>query len=477
MSPTRIHFLSCLLGLTFFASDLFSKEIEKSKEILKVGWENDVYLFSDREYTNGVKLEYGLYKKTYSPSALLLLALDTFLPAFRNPTQAYTGVSIQHSIYTPINLYSADTSYGERPYSAYALLSNVASYTWDKSALSFETSLGQLGPNAQGKYLQEKIHILTNSPIPQGWDSQIPKQNLYQLNTDWKLFFNKNIGIQTTVKLGNLDTSISFGPIFRIGNIKSPVSTGLNIQDQSPNYDLDETESYFYFRPSIRDQSMNSTLGGKQKNELTAIVQPTDSSSLVFNKGQTIFIGEPLYNSLLDESSNSALTRFFLYDRTVAPDTPFGMKFLVFNTIFNGASVPGDGLKLAILETIFNPNFNRTKYPGVEYFFYDTLFRDETTGVSIFSKLLAVQYFYSNGVSRPETDLITAFILYNDQNAEKTYHVDLRRFQGRISTGYVFQNQSWFFQAGLEVSSIEYKASDGVPAYHRYTSFQLGKKF
>ncbi len=477
MNPSLYPLFFCFVYFLLFPHSIFSEETKQNREILKIGWENDVPLISDREYTNGIKAEYGFYKKTYSPSALILFGIESLIPSLKNKQQEYSGVSFLHNIYTPINLYSADTSYGERPYTAYALLSNNASYTWEKSALSFETSVGQMGPAAQGKYFQERIHVLTLSPIPQGWDSQLPNQNLFQLNTDWKYFLNKNIGFQTTVKLGNLDTSISIGPVFRFGNIKSPVSSGLHLGDNTPLYLTDETESYFYFRPSIRDQSINATLGGGEKNKLTAVTQPIENSNLLFSNGRTIFIGEPLYNSILDEGSGSAFSRFLVYERTVASDTPFGIKFLIFNTIFNGATVPGDGLKLSIIETVLNSNFDRSKFPGLEYFFYDTLFRDETKGVSIFSKILAIRYFYSNGISQPETNLITAFIIYNEQNANKTYEVDIRRIQGRISTGYVYQCPGWFFQVGIEISSIEYFAGDGVPPFHRYASVQLGKKF
>jgi|JI8StandDraft_1071087.scaffolds.fasta_scaffold04307_4 hypothetical protein len=477
MSLIRLRYFCFALLLLSLVSNIRSEEKKDTKQILKLGWENDVFLFSDREYTNGIKLEYGIYEKTYAPSALILLAIESLLPALKNKTQEYSSVSLNQSLYTPINLYASDASYGERPYSALALLANTASYTWERSAFSVETAIGQMGPAMQGKYFQERIHLLTNSPIPQGWDSQIPNRTLYQMNADWKYFFNPNVGIQSTVKLGNLDTSFSFGPVFRFGWIHSPVSAGMNIQDQSPSYQTLETESYFYFKPSIKEQSINASLGNREKNELTALVSPNDSSSLFFNNGRTMFIGEPLYNSLLDENSSFTLARFLIYERSLSPDMPFGMRFLIFNSIFNGASVPGNGLKLMILETILNNKLDTTKYPGLEYFLYDTLFRDQTTGISVYSKFLAVTYLYSNGISQPEANLIAAIILYNDQNSNRSYHVDVKRFQGRISTGYVFQNPGWFFQMGLEISSLEYVTSEGVSSYHRYTSFQLGKKF
>ena len=477
------HRYHLFIFLLCFHTNIFAKEITRdqrsdfSPQILKVFWENDVFLLSDREYTNGGKIEYGRYERTYAPPALLLLGLETLIPGLQNPKQEYTGVSLTHNINTPLNLYASDIAYGERPYSSYGLISNNSTYTFEKSSLSFEISLGQMGPAAQGKYFQGVIHKLTNSPLPQGWDNQIGQKNLYQFNTDWKYFWIPNLGIQTSVLLGNLDTSVTIGPIFRYGHITSPVSHGMNINDFTPAYNSDETEYYFFIRPSFKHQSINGTLGNSDKTQLNGLYSPGSSDSLLFNEGKVTILGEPMYNSIFEERSSSTMTRFLVYQNFVAPENSFAMNFLIFNTIFNGATVPDNGLKLALLQTLASPDFDSAKYPGLGYFLYDTLFRDQSKGISVFSKLLAFQYFYSNGVTDEESRLATILLLSNEQNAKSAYHVDLQRMQGKLSTGFVYQSPTWFFQLGLELSTLEYRAPEGVYPIHRYTTVQIGRKF
>ncbi|MBK7058975.1 MAG: DUF2219 family protein [Leptospiraceae bacterium] len=72
-----------------------------------------------------------------------------------------------------------------------------------------EFDLGKIGSDVQGKSIQTIIHKLIQAPIPQGWNSQIPNRNGFQINMDHKYFWKKEIGWQTGVKLGTFDTSQS----------------------------------------------------------------------------------------------------------------------------------------------------------------------------------------------------------------------------------------------------------------------------
>nr|WP_167884459.1 lipid A-modifier LpxR family protein [Leptospira ilyithenensis] len=436
-----------------------------------------MFLFSDREYTNGIRLEYGLYGKTYFPANLVLQGLEKIIPKFEKKTAEYSGLSLTHSLYTPSNLYSSDAPYGERPYSANAMVSSIAGYFWDRSAFSIEMAIGSMGPNVRGKSAQAGIHRLTNSPLPQGWDRQLLNRNLFQVNLDYKYFWNPYLGIQTTIKLGNPDTSVSLGPVFRFGHVRSPVAQGMNIYDPTPSYPVEETEYYFYLKPAVKSQFVNSTLGGSGNNNFSATIEEDGSTSVYLTGGRTIFIGDPLYNSIGDERAYNTLTRFGAYQTLVPSDAPLALNFLIFNSIFNGAPVPNEGLKLLLLQNLNEPNSNLSNYSGVEYFVYDTLYRNPTKGVSPYSKILAYRYLNSNEASGNDSMLITALLLYNETNASKTYSVPLRRVQGKFSTGFVYQTPDWFFQVGLEVSSLEYIAGSGLSPYHRYMGIQLGTKF
>lgn len=419
--------LSCFC---FFSGPIHLKSEEKPKapvQIAKLVWENDVFLLSDREYTNGVRLEYGVYGPTFFPTGFVFSGLGKLLPIFSTRSSEYHSLSATQTLYTPTNIFTSDTAYGERPYSAQGLVSSLSTYFWTRSALTWELAGGEMGPTLQGKYFQNRIHSLTNSPISQGWDSQISNQKLLQSNLDFKYFLNQNWGVQSAIKIGNLDTSFTFAPIFRFGKISSPVSGGLSLHDPSPLPLSESDEFYFYLRPGIKVQTTNATLGSTKQNSWTGIVDSEQPTGVLFQGGRPIFIGEPLYNSLVGEGSSSAAPRFLLYQSLISGDTPYGMEILIFNTIFNGAPVPDNGLKLTILQNLLVSNTTSNQYPYLEFFLYDTLFRDRAEGVNVVSRFLAYHYFFQSTLPSQNSELVILALLYNERNQNDSYRVDTRR--------------------------------------------------
>lgn len=472
------NFILCLISLFLIRSEMNAKEvITRPKQTVKFYWENDVFLFTDREYTNGIRAEYGVYKTLWTPTGMIFKAFEAFLIPNGSIKQEYSGFGVTQAIYTPTNFFSSDISYGERPYSAFGIVSSLNTITFAKSSITFEIELGQIGPNAQGKPIQEAIHSLTNSPLPQGWDKQLSNRLLYQTNFDYKYFWTKNIGSQSSVRIGNLDSSFRIGPILRLGQIYSPVTPSLGSLDSSPVYATSEREFYFFFHPSIKYQTVNATLGGNQSTTLPNTYTLSNGEVSFSQDGKVFFLGEPFYNSLVEERSSSALIRFLLFQQYLGQERALSLNYLIFNSIFNGAPVPDLAFKITVLQEVFWSDFKKENYPGIEFFVYDTLFRDPTQGASIFTKLLAYQFFFRNAVPQSDAALITVLLLYNEDNATKSYRVDLQRWQGKISTGFFYQNDLFFSKFGIEVASLEYKVEDGTIPFHRYTSIQLGTFF
>ncbi len=61
------------------AESIFKNQVPK---LMKVSWENDLFFQSDREYTNGVKIEYGEYQFLHTPSSWLLGGLSLLSKKF-----------------------------------------------------------------------------------------------------------------------------------------------------------------------------------------------------------------------------------------------------------------------------------------------------------------------------------------------------------------------------------------------------------
>lgn len=442
-----------ILGSIFFPAFVFG---QANKEFIKLTWENDVFLLSDREYTNGLKLDYGYRSKSFFLLKPLQTGLLSLFPDAK-PIQTYTGYSFAHSMYTPVDLYASSVSFGERPYSSQLLLGTNSTLFFQKSSFALEFQLGRQGPGAEGKRIQEPIHRITRSAFPQGWTNELPTKNLWGLNLNYKYFWSDSIGFQTQLNLGNLDTSISIAPIFRLGRIRSPVSTGFEQKDFTGNFQIadGETESYVYFSIGPKYQVVNGTLGNPNSR----------------------FFSEPFYTETTMTKTNDGLKNYLFYETFAPNEIPSGLNFLIFNTLFNKGAKPSKSLTLYFIENLRQGKISSTEYPYIEYFLYDTVFRDGTKGVSDLSKLLAIYYLIKEEPNTNKTLFLLSLIYQNELKAKENYSVPLRNIQGKFQMGYVFQKAGIFAGIGLEVQTLEYVAGRNILPFHRYISFQVGRSF
>ncbi|MCZ8342039.1 MAG: DUF2219 family protein [Leptospira sp.] len=431
-------------------------QTKTNSEFIKLTWENDVFLLSDREYTNGLKLDYGDRSKSF----FLLRPLQSgFLRLFPDakPIQSYTGYSLTHSMYTPVDLYAASVSFGERPYSSQILLGTNSTLFFQRSSFALELQLGRQGPGAEGKKIQEPIHRVTKSAYPQGWSNELPTKNLWGLNINYKYFWTDWIGFQSQVNLGNLDTSVSVAPIFRIGRIRSPVTHAFEQKDFTGNFQIaaGETESYIYISMGPKFQFINGTLGNPNSR----------------------FFSEPLYAETTMIKTNDGLKNYLIYETLSPKEMPSGLNFLIFNTLFNKGAKPSKSLSLYFIENLRQGRISSEEYPYIEYFLYDTVFRDGTKGVSDLSKLLALYYLIKEEPNVNKTLFLLSLYYQNEVNAKDNYSVPLKNVQGKFQMGYVYQKSGIFTAIGLEIQTLEYNAGSNILPFHRYISFQVGRSF
>lgn len=80
---------------------------------------------------------------------------------------------LAHAIYTP-NLTAPDPAPLDRPYAA--VLSATAGLEWQSARRrdALTATLAVTGPPALGEPVQRFFHKLTNSPLPVGWDAELP---------------------------------------------------------------------------------------------------------------------------------------------------------------------------------------------------------------------------------------------------------------------------------------------------------------
>ena len=118
--------------------------------------------------------------------------------------------------------------------------------------------------------------------------------------------------------------------------------------------------------------------------------------------------------------------------------------------------------------------FRHTAWPG------GNIARKRGQGLfkqNIFSKYIAYQYLFRNEPDNKSSLALASALLINEKDGNQRYGVELKHLQGKMATGFLYNNAGWYFQIAAEVSTLEYKAATSVLPYHRYASLQMGKKF
>ena len=161
--------------------------------------DNDLFTGSDRNYTNGARLAYLQPIPEASMNRLQgwlreLSGADPDSPfsrltSFIDPSSIRYdwGIGLTQTMFTPQDPTLTASPPGERPYAGW-LGAELSLHAKDSRALSSVIlSIGITGRHAYARETQEWVHRnISNSPIFQGWDSQIPGELTVNLNFDRK---------------------------------------------------------------------------------------------------------------------------------------------------------------------------------------------------------------------------------------------------------------------------------------------------
>ncbi|MEX0324471.1 MAG: lipid A deacylase LpxR family protein [Puniceicoccaceae bacterium] len=204
--------------------------------------DNDLFTGSDRDYTNGARLAYmrpidkeklnrfqeWLQDLTGSGGSPVFAELTSFINA--DDVQYDWGLGLTQLMFTPQDPEALEAPPGQRPYAGW-LGTEFSLHAKDSQALSSVIfSVGITGKYSLAEETQEWVHRnISNSPIFQGWDSQIPAELTLNLNfdrkhrmaflsdrtRDWLIEFDGYL--EWGAALGNFRTDAYVGSLFRAG--------------------------------------------------------------------------------------------------------------------------------------------------------------------------------------------------------------------------------------------------------------------
>ena len=246
---------SLVVGLVCLMAPLFvtaQSEGEKSKWQAILQIDNDLFSGSDRDYTSGVRLaaikdiDESSVASSFLKRSLSKIVTNNeqvsplrywLLPQTEDVSFAH-GIGLSQLLFTPEDFSATSAPEGERPYAGWLGLEYSLHARNSSKVNSVTLSVGTTGENSFAEESQRWIHEnISNSPIFQGWDSQIPSEVTVNLNFDHKQRIFKEEGAsfgivefdgyyESGLSLGNFRTDAYLGGLIRAGiNLPSNYST------------------------------------------------------------------------------------------------------------------------------------------------------------------------------------------------------------------------------------------------------------
>jgi hypothetical protein len=189
-------------------------------------YENDVFAGNDRDYTNGVRIDY-LTPRNALP--LWARIAQRNLGWLTDANEWYATFGLGQNIYTPSDITLTNPPDSDRPYAGflYGSIGVVADRgdRLDTIALDF----GVVGPASQSDDVQRIVHSIIDSPDPKGWDNQLRNEPGFRLLYERKYRFLHDFNLDLfdldidaapnfSIALGNVDTSVGAGLTLRVGD-------------------------------------------------------------------------------------------------------------------------------------------------------------------------------------------------------------------------------------------------------------------
>lgn len=256
----------------------FQSMITLSREsYLKVNFDNDILDYTDRFYTNGIKIEF------ISPGLQMNPVSRLMLPYWRSGTNYY-GLSLVQNMFTPSTTKLGGVLYGDRPYSAYLYVGTfkITNDTAHNFRQTSELDAGIIGPNSYGEWVQRSFHnaVPTNNE-PLGWQYQVQNDLVlnFMVSFEQGIVCQKNIDIVlfATGNLGTLYTNVSGGGQIRAGWLNPYFSNlGLGKKDAFTHSGLRKVQVFLFVQGSGKLVGYDATLQGGMFNKSSIYTLTSD---------------------------------------------------------------------------------------------------------------------------------------------------------------------------------------------------------
>ena len=212
------------VALSTFLLGAFCVGAMPTKHTLALYMENDIG-FSDRYYTNGIKLQYTNEGGDFWTNAIGFAILDLFV-SDSDAHKRFQSLSFGQNMYVPHSIGLAEPIENDRLYAGW-LYVNVASHIVSENSLdSFAITMGIVGRHSYAGDIQRWWHDFVDVQMPMGWDSQVKDEFGFIVSykhferiwrTDFGNSWQSDAIVCGGVDLGNVITQASASALFRVG--------------------------------------------------------------------------------------------------------------------------------------------------------------------------------------------------------------------------------------------------------------------
>ncbi len=296
--PTSQRFL-----LAYIQNEPYPSMITLSHErYFHIQLDNDIFNYTDRFYTNGIRL--SLISPCLSQNPLTKLLIP-----YWNRGVNYYGLSLVQDMFTPSTTKVGGILVGDRPYAAYLYIGSfkITNDNLNQFRLTSEIQIGIVGPASLGEYVQRTFHnaVPTNNE-PLGWEFQVGNDLLLNYYARFEKGIVSFPGLDLLVhgsgSLGTVYTNIGGGAYIRSGWFNSYFSN-LYLSKRSLNKSRHARNIQFYFFADFSGKIIgyDATLQGGMFNNTSPYKIPgediehmmfTGSGGIVFSYGGIQLKGE-----------------------------------------------------------------------------------------------------------------------------------------------------------------------------------------
>ncbi|MCI4644028.1 MAG: lipid A deacylase LpxR family protein [Hyphomonadaceae bacterium] len=203
---------------------LASQAMGQERGVISLTSENDLFGGTDRNYSNGIRIERVSPADRVFP--VLREAADLVPGLDLERIKLHQGFALAHAIYTPEDISAPVPDPEDRPYAGWLHVSGTVVARDAKTQDSLQLNLGMVGPSAAGKFVQTNWHEMINGVEPRGWDSQLHDEPGLELIAQRLRMYDgpglpfnleTDYGLHYGGALGNVRTYAAIGGMARIG--------------------------------------------------------------------------------------------------------------------------------------------------------------------------------------------------------------------------------------------------------------------